>query len=602
MLLRSGAIVFLSLTFGSMAERAQDAAAEAPGNSVDFMWGVKIPLRDGVRLNAVVIKPQAMREPPPTLFALTPYGAADAGLIQTATYFAQNGYVFAAVDCRGRGNSEGRFEPYVNEGPDGYDITEWLARQPWSNGRVAMWGISYLGIDQWSTLKEFPPHLKTIVPTATSRIGLDYPWRNNVAQPRGLRFVIQTSGRTQNVSPTSFWIEKFQELYQKHLPFRDFDMMVGERSSLFQKWVAHPTPDAYWDAIAPTPDDFRRVNIPILALDGYYDVFLATTDGYYDVALPGLMSYYRQLMQYGNPRVTAQDYLILGPWDHGGTLRPATAVGGLKFAEASATPVPRIHKEWYDWVLKDGKKPEFLKGRVTYYVPGAEVWKGADSLETISNTRRILYLDSTNGTANDVFHSGGLTEAKPGALAPDHYVYDPLDVRPAELERREIKDYLTDQRFALNLFGNGLVYHSEAFREDTEVTGDLKLVAWIAMDVPDTDFEVSVDEILFDGSAVHLTDDLMRARYRDSLTQAKLVKPGEINQYEFTRFNFFSRRIAKGSRLRLVLKCPNSINWEKNYNSGGVVAEESGKDARTAHITLYHDSERPSHLEIPVVQ
>jgi hypothetical protein len=584
-------ILCVLLTYGSMAARAQDVAAEAPGNAVDIVWGVKIPLRDGVRLNAVVIKPKEMKEPPPTIFALTPYGASEVGLIQTAAYFAQNGYVFAAVDSRGRGNSEGRFEPYVNEGPDGYDITEWLARQPWSNGKVAMWGISYLGIDQWSTLKEFPPHLKTIVPTATSRIGLDYPWRNNVGQPRGLRFVLQTSGRTQNVSPASFWIEKYQELYRKHLPFKDFDIMVGERSTLFQKWVAHPTPDAYWDAIAPAPDDYRRVNIPILALDGYYDV-----------AQPGLMDYYRQLMQYGNPSVTARHYLILGPWEHGGTLHRTTEVGGLKFAEASATPVPEIHKEWFDWVLKDGRKPEFLKGRVTYYVPGAEVWKGADSLAAISHTRRILYLDSTNGVANDVFHSGGLSEEKPGALAPDHYVYDPLDVRPAELERQEITNYLTDQRFALNLFGNGLVYHSEPFREDTEVTGNLQLVVWIAMDVPDTDFEVSVDEIRLDGSAVHLTDDLMRARYRDSLTQAKLVKPGEINRYEFAGFNFFSRRIARGSRLRLVLKCENSINWEKNYNSGGVVAEESGKDARTAHITLYHDSEHPSHLEIPVVE
>ncbi len=211
-LITSTSILCVLFTYGSLAARAQEAAGEAPGKSVNIVWGVKIPLRDGVRLNAVVIKPAEMHEPPPTIFALTPYGASEVGLIQTATYFAQNGYIFAAVDSRGRGNSEGRFEPYVNEGPDGYDITEWLARQPWSNGKIAMWGISYLGIDQWSTLKEFPPHLKTIVPTATSRIGLDYPWRNNVGQPRGLRFVLQTSGRTQNVSPSSYWIEKFREL------------------------------------------------------------------------------------------------------------------------------------------------------------------------------------------------------------------------------------------------------------------------------------------------------------------------------------------------------------------------------------------------------
>jgi hypothetical protein len=105
-----------------------------------------------------------------------------------------------------------------------------------------------------------------------------------------------------------------------------------------------------------------------------------------------------------------------------------------------------------------------------------------------------------------------------------------------------------------------------------------------------------------DGTSIRLTGSKMRARYRESLRQEKLVKPGEINRYEFNSFNFFSRQIAKGSRLRLVLKCVNSIYWEKNYNSGGVVAEESGKDARTAHVTLYHDPKHPSFLELPLVK
>ncbi len=177
-----------------------------------------------------------------------------------------------------------------------------------------------------------------------------------------------------------------------------------------------------------------------------------------------------------------------------------------------------------------------------------------------------------------------------------------MDTRPAELEAENIEDYLTDQRFALNLFGNGLVYHSEPFDEETEVTGYLKLVVWLALDVPDTDFEVAVYEILRDGSSVRLTQDRMRARYRDSLREPDLVRPGEVNRYEFDGFYFFSRRIAKGSRLRLVFKSPNSIYVQKNYNNGGVVAEESGADSRTAHVTLYHDSEHLSYLELPVVR
>jgi hypothetical protein len=347
--------------------------------------------------------------------------------------------------------------------------------------------------------------------------------------------------------------------------------------------------------MAPTPEDYKRIDVPILTITGHYDGDQR-----------GAMSYYREHMKYGSPAATARHWLIIGPWDHAGTRTPNRDVGGLHFAEASMLDMNKLHKEWYDWTLKDGKKPEFLKKRVAYYVmaakPGDEVWKYADSLESISNSSRTLFLRS-DGHANDVFHSGTLSEQAPGAAEPpDHYVYDPLDTRPAELERQEVSNYLTDQRGALNLYGNGLVFHTDPFAEDTEITGYLKLTAWIALDVPDTDFQVSVDEILLDGSSVHLTDDSMRARYRESLRQEKLVTPGEIDCYEFKMFQYFSRRISKGSRLRLALSCPNSIMIEKNYNSGGVVAEESGKDARTAHVTLYHDAEHPSALVVPIVK
>jgi len=262
----------------------------------------------------------------------------------------------------------------------------------------------------------------------------------------------------------------------------------------------------------------------------------------------------------------------------------------------------KLHTDWYDWTLKKGSKPEFLKKRVAYYVMASDEWKYADSLESISNASRTLYLDSDQGHANDAVNSGRLAEAKPANSQPDRYIYDPLDLRPGDLEKEELKNYLTDQRYALNLFGNGVVYHSEPFTKNTEISGFVKLTAWISMDVPDTDFSVTLYEILPDGTSVQLTSDNIRARYRESLSQEKLVRPGEINSYVFDGFTFFSRQIAKGSRLRLVLNCPNSIYVEKNYNSGGVVADETAKDAKTAHIILYHDSAHPSRLELPLVQ
>jgi uncharacterized protein len=231
-------------------------------------------------------------------------------------------------------------------------------------------------------------------------------------------------------------------------------------------------------------------------------------------------------------------------------------------------------------------------------VTGAEKWKYADSVEALTPQTLRWYLNS-GGQAGDVFHSGALEPKPPKDSPPDAYTYDPLDNRPGDLEREEIKDYLTDQTYDLNLFGNGLVYHSAPLPRDTEATGWVKLRLWLRLDVPDTDFNVTLAEVLPRGKVIRLTQDQVRARYRESLRREKLAIPGEIAEYAFEGFPFFSRRLAKGSRLRLVVTCLNSIFYQKNYNAGGVVARESGKDARTAHVSLYHDAEHPSWLELP---
>jgi putative CocE/NonD family hydrolase len=586
-------LVVCLVTAASAQTPAPDAEAKpnTPA-AVDLMWGVKIPMRDGVRLNATVYRPHGQKDPLPMIFELTPY-ISDTYHAR-GYYFAQHGYVFAIVDVRGRGNSEGKFEPSLQEPHDGHDTVEWLARQPWSNGKVTMWGGSYAGFDQWMTLREAPEHLATIVPVASAHAGVDFPAFKNIFYPSLTRWLTYTSGVTGNrnlFDESSFWIAKFTEMYLQHRPFKELDQIVGNPSPTFQMWVNHPALDALWRSLDISPEQYRAIHVPILTITGSYDGNQA-----------GAFAYYRDHMKYGNEAAKAQHYLIIGPWDHAGTRTPKKEVGGLTFGDASVLDMNKLHTDWYDWTLKNGAKPEFLKKRVAYYVMAADEWKYADALESISNATRTLYLDSDSGRANDAMNSGKLTEAKPTGTQPDRYVYDPLDVRPAELEKEEIKNGLTDQRYALNLFGDGVVYHTEPFPADTEIFGFVKLTAWIAIDVPDTDFEATLYEILPDGTSVALTSDAIRARYRESLSQEKLVKPGEINQYVFDGFTFFSRRIAKGSRLRLVLDCPNSIYLEKNYNSGGVVADEIAKDARTAHITVYHDAVHPSRLELPLVE
>ena len=576
------------IQLGDMAQKARKSLGTE--KNVDFIWRLRIPMRDGTKLNATVYKPNKT-DATPVIFTLTPY-IGDT-YHSRALYFAQNGYAFVLVDCRGRGNSEGEFEPYVNEERDGHDIVEWLPTQPWCNGSVAMWGGSYGGFNQWMTLKAFPPHLKTVVPTAAAHAGVDFPFFKNIAFPYLMQWLTFTSGVTGNnnlFSEHPFWIEKFRELYLSHRPFKELDQIVGNSSEHFHTWLQHPTQDEYWDRMSLSSAEYDRINIPILTITGHYDA-----------DQPGAMHYYRQHMQSSSP-ARDKHYLIIGPWDHAGTRTPNKEFGGLTFGEASLLDMNKLHKEWYDWTLKKGPQPEFLKKRVAYYLMGAEEWKYSDTLENISNKTMHLYLDSVNGQANDVFNSGTMNSTLPNTTHPDRWVYDPLDTRFADLEREEIKDNLTDQRYALNLFGNGAVYHSQPFDVDAEITGFLKLVVWIALDVPDTDFQVNVSEILSNGKHILLAQDFLRARYRESLRQEKLITPREINRYEFDGFTFFSRRVARNSRLRLVICCPNSIQIQKNYNSGGVIAEESGKDARVAYVTLHHDADHPSCLELPIVE
>ncbi len=470
-----------------------------------------------------------------------------------------------------------------------------VGAQPWSNGKITMWGGSYAGHNQWLTLRERPPHLATIVPVASPYPAVDFPMTRNIFASYDIQWLTFTSGLLANrnlFNEESLWVQKFSEMYLRHRPFRELDQIVGNRSPVFQKWLAHPTPDEYWRSMAPAPEDYKSMDVPILSITGHYDG-----------DQPGALTFYREFMRNATPAAREKHYLIIGPWDHAGTRTPSAEVGGLTFGEASLVDLNKLHKEWYDWTMKGGPKPGFLKKHVAYYVvgPGAEAWKYSDSLDAIATERRTLHLTSDGGRANDVFQSGRLAAAAPEQSPPDRWVYDPLDVRSAEIERESAPGNI-DQRQVLALDGSGVIYHSEPFKEPTEISGEVKLTLYMALDVPDTDFQAALYEIRPDGSSVLLSADLLRARYRNSLEKAELVPPGEIQRYVFDHFTWFSRQVSKGSRLRLVVSSPNSIQLEKNYNSGGVVADETAKDARTAHITLYHDAEHPSALEIPVVR
>jgi hypothetical protein len=479
-------------------------------------------------------------------------------------------------------------------------VVEWLAQQSFCDGKVAMWGGSYAGFDQWATAKEFPPHLATIVPAAAAHPPLDYPSYLNIGETYDVRWFTYTSGKASQgnlFQDEKFWRTKFLEAYKKYVAFKTLDSIVGGPLPGFQRILKHPIADAYYDAMVPTKEQYQKIALPILTITGQYDGDEL-----------GALTFYRNHVANATAEVAAKHFLIIGPWDHAGTRTPTDETGGVKFGSAAVIDLNDLHRQWYDWTMKGGSKPEFLKGQVAYYMIGAGntgangTWKYAENFKTLTARARTFYLDSQNGDANGVFRSGSLSENQPSG-GTDRFTYDPLDThRGSEVEGIESNEKTAniDQRFALSIGNDGLVYHSDPLPKEMPLVGCPSLTLWVSLDTADTDLSADLYEIQPDGTSIALWSDLRRLRYRDSLYQEKLVKGDEVVKCDFTPAFFVARKLMKGSRLRLVVSSPNSIFWQKNYNSGGVVANETGKDAQTAHIRIYHDSAHASAIQIPV--
>jgi uncharacterized protein len=555
---------------------------------VRLRWDVRIPMRDGVWLSAILYLPANHSQPTPVLFTMTPYIAQTHH--ERGMYFASHGFPFLSVDVRGRGNSPGEFHPR-HEAEDGYDIVEWLAVQPYCNGNVSMYGSSYLGYCQWRTAGERPPHLATIIPVAAAFQGMDFPMRGNVFMSYVVQWLALVAGRTlqdKMFSDRSVWSRKFADWMRAGVAFKRLDECVfGTSLPLFQEWMSHPQLDRYWDSLNPTAEQYARLSIPILTITGAYDA-----------DQPGALEHYRQHMRNASPQACARHYLIIGPWNHAGCAFPQAQFDGLTVGPQSVLDMGALHRQWYAWTMQAGERPPFLRAPVAYYVTGADRWRYAQSLEAVTAYSIPLFLHSTNNPT-DVFASGSLELESAESPAPDQYVYDPRDVSLLELESRIDPNNLMETRLVHARFGKQLVYHSAQFERDTVIAGFFRLSLWLSIDRPDTDFRAAVYEIALDGSAVLLTKDSMRARYRESSREAKLIDTSEPLLYEFESFLFVGRRIRRGSRLRLVVGPLHSMYWQKNYNSGKSVSDESMDDAQPVTVKLFHGLAYPSALHVP---
>jgi putative CocE/NonD family hydrolase len=581
---KAAGLLFFVLPGSLWAQAAPDLRAR---NEI-IITDVQIPMRDGVQLTARLYRPLDLPTPGPAIFSLTPYTSDDAH--QRGKFFADHGYSYLNVNTRGRGGSGGEFWPLEQDGPDGYDVVQWISRQSWCDGRVGMRGGSYRGMVQWQTLKEGPEALRTIVPTASVQPGWDYPNPSGIFLSYAARWLAFVDGRASQASlfgDNDYWRGKYLDIYQNHRPFAELDELTGLEPRVFERWIEHPFDDDYWRSMNPGPADYADFDIPVLTITGYFDG-----------DQPGAMKYYTDHMLYGSESGTAKHYLIMGPWSHGGTRDPAKELGGLVFGENSVIDMEQLHLEWFDWIFRDGDKPELLTDRVTYYVMEANEWKHAPGLDETATDRQVWYLDSVDGQANDVFHSGSLSLDPPTSPGLDSYLYDPLQTIESYDELAALDDYV-DAGAAFTPYQK-LVYHSPPLDEDLEVSGYVRVDAYLELDVPDTDVMTYLYEVRSDGETIYLGESELRARHRHGVDRVELANPGEIELYTFDRFYWFSRRLLEGSRLRLVFVPLNSPDRDKNYNSGGNTIYETDADARTALVKLHHGPQHPSAVILPV--
>lgn len=579
-------LVVLGLCCAARPAHAQDDAKRVP---LQVLWDQKIPMRDGVKLSATIYRDPRQTKKLPAILVMTPYVADE--IVPQAEYFAQHGYVFVAVDLRGRANSEGVFVPGQNEGPDGYDTVEWLAQQPWNDGQVATWGGSWRGFVQWSLAKELPPHLKTMVPTAPVHLGIDFPQAEGIFSTYDLQWLAYVHGKavnTQLLAAGELWSNFYTQWIASGRPFQDFDELSGLTGTVFRTWLAHPREDAYWQAVEPTPQQYAKLRIPILTITGHYDGDQL-----------GALTYYGRHLANGPRDVTQRHYLVIGPWDHAGTRRPTAELGGVSFGNDAVIDVNELHLAWYDYVMKGGPRPAFLKDRVACFVTGRNTWVYASSLGQLEAAPIKLALDVAGAVAGDVTRSGQLTARPPAARAQVTLISNPHLEGSREDDNEDNPQFLRDQRMAYRGDPTHVSLYTAPFPAETVLSGRPKIRIQLAVDQPDADVFVNLAEVLPDGTSIDLAMSAVRLRYRKGGVAPVLMKPGKPELVEIPDLQFFARAIAKGSRLRLTLGAGPMWGLQRNTNTGGDLASEPLARGRIAKITILTGPGTGSAIELP---
>jgi putative CocE/NonD family hydrolase len=562
-------------------------ALAADRHEITSERGVAVKMRDAVVLRADIYRPKTQGKFP-VLLQRTPYDKAagvDFGLKAAAL-----GYVVIFQDTRGRYTSEGEWYPFKYESQDGYDTVEWAASLPYANGKVGMFGSSYIGATQMLAAIAQPPHLAGIFPEITASNYYDgWTYQSGAFEQLFSQFwtsylALDTLNRRalQNMN-FARWTWK--------VPLSNYPVLdvgpIDNLSPYFTDWLQHPSYDDYWRRWS-IEEYYSKVTVPAYHVGGWYDIFVGGT----------LRNYVGLRAKGENERARRGQRLLIGPWYHGPYDGKA---GEVDFGPEAKGDTDSVTLRWYDYLLKGDANGIDREKPVKIFVMGKNVWREEDDwpLSRARNTRFFLH---SGGKANSLSGDGKLGTVSPQSETADQFVYDPSDPVPTRggalcCGDRQFPAGAFDQR-PIEARNDVLVYSTPSFREDFEVTGPISLELYASSSAVDTDFTAKLVDVWPNGFAQNLTDGILRARYRNSFDKAQWLNPGEI--YKFTIDLWATSNVfLAGHQLRLEISSSNFPRFDRNSNTG----QDLGLTTRMvkATNTIYHDREHPSALVLPVI-
>ena len=531
-------------------------------------------MRDGVRLFANVFLPSEHAHVPAILIR-TPYGKGEE-LTPNYQALVDHGFAVIVEDVRGRYESEGEFEPLTQEPADGDDTLNWMARQPWCDGKIGMTGGSYLGIVQWKVALRGNPHLKAIF----SVVAGDDDYRDRFYSTGGaMKLGNRLEWMAENLRTPGYHPDFNHFIW--HLPLRTADVAAtGRVSSMYQQAVAHPAFDDFWKSIS-TREHLDQVHVPVFAVGGLYDNF-AESD------LEAFAELHKR---------SATNHLLIGPWPH----NMSAHFDGVSFGPDAAVPVRRLTIEWFDRWLNGKDTRAAASAPLHIFVMGADKWLDESEWPPERARTRNFYLAS-QGHANTAAGDGVLEDEPRRRSAADRFTYDPRDPVPTRggavcCNPRIFPWGPMDQR-PVEERRDVLVFTTRPLEQDLEVVGPVKAVLYVATSQRDTDFTAKLVDVFPDGSARNLTDGILRLRYRNSLERPDPVRPGEV--YAITvDAGLTSNEFLKGHRIRVEISSSNFPRFDRNPNTGAAIADETR--LLKANQTIYHDRQHPSRLVLMVM-